>query len=176
MHAVGAEDLGLAVLRLGVAIVMLLHGINHVFGGGKIRGTARWFASLGMRPPLAHAWLASVTEIGSGALLLLGALTPLAAGGVIGTMVVAWISNHRRNGFFIFRPGEGYEYVMILTLAGIALAACGAGRLSIDHLVHAFDPPQWRGLAIGGGAGLGGALLLLLLCWRPGKPATELTK
>ena len=31
-------------------------------------------------------------------------------------MLVAFITNHMKNGFFIFRPGEGYEYVMMLTL------------------------------------------------------------
>ena len=38
----------------------------------------------------------------------------------MGVMTVAWIINHRKNGFFIFRPGEGYEYVMTLTAVGIA--------------------------------------------------------
>jgi len=36
-------------------------------------------------------------------------------------MVVAWIINHRGHGFFIFRPGEGWEYVMTLTLVALAL-------------------------------------------------------
>ena len=36
-------DLALLVLRVGVGVVFLAHGINHVFGGGKIAGTGRWF-------------------------------------------------------------------------------------------------------------------------------------
>src|SRR5579859_2793629 len=122
MSSVSAADVGLLVLRAGVGAVMIAHGFNHVFGGGKIKGTARWFEGLGMRPGALHAWTASATELGAGALLVLGALTPLAAAGVIGVMVVAWVTNHATNGFFIFRPGEGYEYVMTLTLAGVALA------------------------------------------------------
>ena len=50
--------------------VFLAHGINHIFGGGKIAGTGRWFESLGMKPGLLHAWTASLTEIGAGGLLV----------------------------------------------------------------------------------------------------------
>lgn len=122
-------NLGLLLLRLAVGVVFLAHGWNHVFGGGKITGTARWFDSLGMRPGIVHAWTASLTELGAGALLVLGLLTPLAGAGVVGVMLVAWVTNHARNGFFIFRPGEGYEYVMTLTFGGLALAATGGGRV-----------------------------------------------
>src|SRR3954462_1963576 len=108
---------GLLILRVIVGIVMLAHGYNHVFRGGKIAGTGRWFESLGMKPGIVHAWLASLTEVGAGAMLVLGLLMPLAGAGVIGTMLVALITNHMKNGFFIFRPGEGYEYVMTLTFA-----------------------------------------------------------
>src|ERR1039458_2542347 len=101
-------DFALLVLRLTAGAVFLAHGINHVFGGGKIAGTGRWFESLGMRPGRMHAWTASLTEVGSGALLVAGLLTPMAAAGVVGVMLVAWITNHAKNGFFIFRPGEGY--------------------------------------------------------------------
>jgi len=108
-------DAGLLILRCAAAAVCLAHGVNHIFGGGKIAGTGRWFNSLGMKPGIVHAWVASLTEIGSGLLLGLGFLTELGAAGLLGTMLVAWITNHARNGFFIFRPGEGYEYVMILS-------------------------------------------------------------
>jgi putative oxidoreductase len=161
----------LLAFRLALGSVFLAHGINHIFGGGKIAGTGRWFQSLGMRPGWLHAWLASLTEVGSGALLLIGLLTPLAGAGVVGTMVVAWIANHRGHGFFIFRPGEGWEYVMTLTANGLLVATLGPGRWSGDHLVGLFDPPGWTGLAVGAGAGAGGALLLLATFWRPQKPA-----
>jgi len=160
-------DTGLLVLRISLGIVFVAHGYNHIFGGGKIAGTGRWFESLGMRPGWLHAWTASLTEIGSGVLLLLGLFTPLAAAGVIGTMAVAWITNHRKNGFFIFRPGEGYEYVMTLTLAALAIGTAGAGRLSLDHAIGIFDNGSWSGLLISAIAGLAGALGLLVGFWRP---------
>ena len=70
------------MLRIVVGIVFIAHGYNHIFGGGKIEGTGRWFDSLGMKPGSLHAWIASLTELGAGALLILGLLTPLAGAGV----------------------------------------------------------------------------------------------
>lgn len=165
-----AIDLALFLLRLGVGVVMLAHGIRHIFGGGKIAGTAKWFGSMGMRMPLLQAWLASLTEIGAGALLVLGLLTPFGGAGVVGVMGVAWIINHARNGFFIFNPGEGYEYVMTLLLCGIALGTVGPGGWSLDEAFDIVDDLSGTtGLAISLGAGGVGALLLLAAFWRPVK-------
>lgn len=163
-----AIDLALLLFRVAIGAVMLAHGINHVVGGGKIAGTARWFASMGMRPPLVQAWLASLTEIGAGALLVLGLLTPLGAAGVVGVMAVAWAINHRGNGFFIFRPGEGWEYVMTLLVCGLVLGALGPGGWSLDRALDLDDDlTAWTGLVIAAAAGLGGAAALLAACWRP---------
>src|SRR5438067_2135752 len=145
MSAATAADVSQLAFRVALGVVFLAHGYNHIFRGGRIAGTGRWFESLGMRPGIVHAWFASLTELGAGALLLLGLATPLACAGVIGTMLVAWITNHLRNGFFIFRPGEGYEYVMTLTLAAVGLSCLGAGRLSLDHALGWFQPPSWTG-------------------------------
>jgi putative oxidoreductase len=161
-------NLVLLVLRCATGAVMLAHGINHIFGGGKIAGTGRWFASLGMKPGIVHAWLASLTEIGGGSLLVLGLLTPLGGAAVIGVMLVAWITNHRGNGFFIFRPGEGWEYVMTLTFVGLALAVVGPGEWSLDNALDLLDDLVGAtGLAIAAVAGGGGALALLAGFWRP---------
>lgn len=167
MTTSSAADLSLLVLRVALGIVFIAHGYNHFFGGGKIAGTARWFEGLGMRPGILHAWVASVTELGAGALLLAGLLTPLACAGVVGTMLVALITNHLRNGFFIFRPGEGYEYVLTLILAAIGLSGVGPGAWSLDHAAGVFDPPGWLGLGIAVIAGAAGAALTLAGSWRP---------
>jgi putative oxidoreductase len=165
MHAF---DLGLMVLRFSLGAVFLAHGINHIFGGGKIQGTGRWFESLGMRPGWFHAWLASITEVASGSLMVLGLFTPLAGAGIMGTMIVAWITNHRGNGFFIFRPGEGWEYVMTLTMAGFAMCALGSGQWSLDHAAGISGAMSgWDGVWIALGAGVGGAAGLLATFWRP---------
>jgi len=166
----GAANLGLLMLRVAIGVTMIAHGYNHIWGGGKIAGTAGWFESLGMKPGKVHAWLASLTELGAGGLLVLGLLTPLAGGACAGVMLVAWITNHRQNGFFIFRPGEGYEYVMNLFVASLAVAFIGAGEWSLDHAFGiADDLDGWTGAAIGAVVGIGGALALLAAFWRPDK-------
>lgn len=162
-------DLAAALLRAIVGGTMIAHGWNHAFGGGRLPGTARWFESIGIRPGRLHALFATVTELGAGALLLLGLVNALAAAGVVGTMLVALVANHLRNGFFIFRPGEGYEYVMMIIVVGVALAALGPGRYSMDHLLG-LHLDGWWGLLVALVAGGGGAAGLLAACWRP-RPA-----
>ena len=176
MNDVDAVNLALLAFRVGIGIVFLAHGINHIFRGGKIKGTAGWFESLGMRPGIVHAWMASIVEVAAGALLILGFLMPFAAAGVIGTMTVALVTNHLKNGFFIFRPGEGWEYVMTLTFAGLALAVVGPGEWSLDHALDLTDDlavfndlTGVPGLLITASGGFGGAAALLALFWRPAK-------
>lgn len=168
MNDQDAIDLAMLVFRCGVGAVMLAHGINHIVGGGKIQGTARWFGSMGMRQPMMQAWLASLTEVGAGVMLIFGLLTPFGGAGVVGVMAVAWIINHRGNGFFIFRPGEGWEYVMTLLLCGLLLGALGPGEWSLDEALGIRDDlVGWPGLLIAALAGGGGAAVLLAVFWRP---------
>ena len=164
-------DVASIVLRVAIGITMLAHGWNHAFGGGRLPGTARWFESIGIRPGRVHALLATLTELGAGAFVLLGLLTSLSAGAVAGTMLVALVANHLKNGFFIFRPGEGYEYVLMIILVSLALGALGGGRVSIDHAIG-FSLTGWQGLLAAAAIGGGGAFVLLVTCWRPDR-ATE---
>ena len=164
--AVDQWNLGLAILRVAVGGTMVAHGYNHFFRGGKIAGTGRWFASLGMKPGILHAWLASVTELGAGTMLVFGLLTPLAAGACLGVMLVALITNHLKNGFFIFRPGEGWEYVANLAVASLAIGALGPGQWSIDNGID-FVLHGWKGFAAAIVIGVGGSAALLVTFWRP---------
>ena len=159
-------NLGLLMLRVAVGGTMVAHGYNHFFRGGKIAGTGRWFASLGMKPGILHAWLASVTELVAGSMLVLGLLTPLAAGACAGVMFVAWITNHLRNGFFIFRPGEGWEYVANLAVVSLAIGALGPGQWSLDNQID-FVLHGWKGFAAALVIGAGGCAALLVTFWRP---------
>jgi putative oxidoreductase len=159
-------NFALLLLRVVVALMIMAHGYNHIWGGGKIQGTGRWFASMGMKPGILHAWLASITELTCGVLLLLGLLTPVAAGGVLGVMLVAWITAHRKNGFFIFKPGQGWEYVAFISFVCVAIGTLGAGEWSLDD---AFDITYdgWTGLLATLITGVGGAATLLAVFYRP---------
>lgn len=166
-----ALNLVLFVFRAVVGVTFVAHGYNKVKNG--IAGTANWFGTMGMRPPLVQAWAAAGTEIAAGLALAVGLLTPLGGAGVVGTMLVAWVIAHRNNGFFIFLPGGGWEYVMVLLVVGITIGTLGPGEWSLDE---AFG---WRddlvgatGLALSAGLGLAGGALLLATCWRPSRPDT----
>lgn len=154
----------LLLVRVVVGLVMLLHGLNHWRGGGRIEGTARWFTGLGLRQGVLQAWASVVTEVGAGALLVLGLLTPLACAAVISVMLVAGLLAHRPNGFFVFK--DGYEYVLTLAVVALALAVLGPGRWSLDHAAG-IDVTGWTG----GASALGVAVVatggLLGTFWRP---------
>jgi putative oxidoreductase len=161
MHAI---DASLLLIRLVTGLTMLAHAWNHAFGGGKIDGTANWFDKLGLRPGRMHAWLSVLTEAGCGLALAAGFLTPLAAGGLLGTMVVAGVIEHRTHGFFVFR--NGYEYVLMIAVILSAMAISGSGFASADHLIG-FRLDGWPAVGACLGIGVGGAAVLLAACWRP---------
>lgn len=164
-----ATDVVLLLLRVVVGATMIAHGVNHWLGGGRIAGTAGWFTGLGLRHGYAQAWASVVTEIGAGVLLVLGLFTPLAAGAVVGVMLVAGLLAHRTNGFFVFK--EGYEYVLVLAVVAVALGVLGPGRASLDH---AFDitVTGWAGGFTALGLGVASTLGLLAAFYRP-TPAQE---
>lgn len=165
-----AYDLGLLILRLVLGLTMAAHGYNKFFGGGRIKGTAGWFESIGMKPGTFHARVAAGTELSAGLGLAAGLLTPVTAAGFVALMLVAAWTVHRHNGFFIVK--EGWEYNLVLAAAAVALAATGAGRLSLDHALFAgtgfYDLLHgWWGLAIALVLGLGGGVGQLAIFYRP---------
>jgi putative oxidoreductase len=169
----GAFDLALLLVRVTLGAVMIMHGKNHLWGKGGVDGTARWFASLGFKPARVHALMSGYGELAAGAALILGFFTPFACATVIGTMCVAGWAAHRPNGFFIFR--DGYEYVLVIGVAALALAILGPGGMSLDASfgIVDYDDPSDGGLVGRTGGllaligGVGGAAVLLATSWRP---------
>lgn len=160
-------NLALLLIRVVVGITLAAHGYNKFFGGGRIPGTASWFDSMGMKPNgRVHAILAASTEMGAGILFALGLLTPLAAAGFVGLMVVAAWTVHRHNGFFIVK--EGWEYNMVLAVVAVGIAVIGPGEYSLDWalgLDFSFAPTI--AFVMSAVLGLAGGIGLLALCYRP---------
>jgi putative oxidoreductase len=157
-------DFALLVLRVALGLTLAAHGVNKVKGG--LDNAGKWFSSMGMRQGALQARMAAATEIGCGLLLVLGLLTPFAAGGVIGIMIVAGIVAHRNNGFFVFRPGQGWEYVAVIAVAAFALGTIGPGDWSLDHAIG-IDIENWWGAIVSAVLGIGSAAALLAVYWRP---------
>jgi putative oxidoreductase len=118
---------GLLVLRLVVGVTFLLHGIDKL---GDMSGTEQFFASLGIPAPGLMAPFVAITETVGGALLIVGLATPLVGLALAGDMLVALLTAHVDQGFFV--DEGGFELVLLLGGASLAIALTGAGRFSAD--------------------------------------------
>ena len=165
---------GVCVLLMRVALggMIAAHGLNKFFGGGKIAGTASWFDSMGMRPGKFNALVAATTEVGTGVLLIVGLITPLACAALVSLMVVAIVTVHAKNGFFVFNAGQGIEYCLVVAVMAIALGGLGGGTFSIDHVAKVWTFRPAIGLAVAAIVGVGGAALQLATFYRPSKAAS----
>ena len=166
---------GLLILRVVVGAILASHGTQKLFdwwGGHGPRGTAGFFGSLGFRPALPMALMAGAWET-CGALLALGLLTPFAALAIASVMVVAIGAVDWRNG--LFNTNGGYEYLLVIIAAVVALAATGPGRFSLDRLIG-WDgrlSGLWWGIGVLAAATAGGLLVLAMREPQPEPAAAE---
>jgi len=139
-------DIGRTALRLTIGPLFVGHGTQKLFGwfgGHGLDGTAGFFEnSLGLKPGKRHAAAAGASETLGGVLLTLGALTPVAAGLITGTMITAIRNVHAPKGPWVTEGG--YEYNAVLIAAVLALTADGPGRPSVDASVL----PRFKGNAL----------------------------
>lgn len=166
-----ASDAAVLILRVAFGLSMALHGYNKFFGPGGISSTASWFASMGMRAPALQARLAAGTEIGAGFMLAAGLLTPLASSAFIALMIVAIVTTHWKNGYFIFKPGGGWEYCASIIVVALAIGILGAGTASVDNALS-IDFENWGGF-IAGSVGVVAAVAQLGIFYRPTSKAPQ---
>jgi putative oxidoreductase len=135
--------LGKLAIRGVVGPLFIGHGTQKLFGwfgGHGLEGTAGFFESgLGLRPGKRHAATAGLGEAVGGALLTLGALTPLAAAMITGAMATAIRKVHGPKGPWVTEGG--YEYNAVLIAALFALVESGPGTPSVDAAMF----PRMRG-------------------------------
>jgi len=163
---------GLLLLRVVVGMALVGHGTQKLFGwfgGHGPRTTGAFFELGGYRPGTLFAVIAGLSEAGSGSLLALGFLTPLAGAGVIGVMLNAASSLRGRGPWII---NGGWEYTIVLATVGAALALTGPGSVSVDNVLGLEWSTAW---GVGGCAlGIGAAIATLLLR-RPPAATVELS-
>jgi putative oxidoreductase len=137
--------IGLALLRLALAVVFVAHGAHQLFGTlsgpgvgpGGLQNTAAQYAAMQLHPEFLLAVLASVTQLIGGVLIAVGVLTRWAAAALIAYLAIGVWKEHWRWGFFlnwIDAPGRGhgFEYSMVLIAALVCLMLTGGGEWSID--------------------------------------------
>jgi putative oxidoreductase len=125
--------LGIALLRVVIGALFMGHGLQKLagwFGGYGLDATGGAFESMGLRPGKVHATAAGVAETAGGAMLVVGAATPLAAAMLTGVMTTAVEKVHLEKG--VWATDGGYEYNLVLTAALFAITAGGPGALALD--------------------------------------------
>ncbi|MER5326379.1 DoxX family protein [Streptosporangium roseum] len=125
-------DLAALIARLVLGVIFIAHGWQKLRSGG-IDATTAGFATLGVPMPRVAAAFTIAVELGGGILLLLGLLTPLVGFLIAVEMLGAFIFAHMGKGVFVSEGG--FELVGALGSAALLLAAGGAGRFSLDHLI-----------------------------------------
>ena len=153
-------NLGKLALRGVVGPLFVGHGTQKLFGwfgGHGLEGTAGFFESgLGLRPGKRHATAAGLAEALGGALVTLGAATPVAASMIIGAMTTAIRKVHASKGPWVTEGG--FEYNAVLIAAMVALAEAGPGTPSVDSaLFPKMKGTGWALLALA--AGVAGSYL-----------------
>jgi putative oxidoreductase len=96
---------GLAILRVVVGIVFLVHGFQKLFLMG-FDGVAGVMGSLGVPAPGLFAVIVTLVELLGGLALILGLFTRLAAIPLAVDMLVATLTVHLPNGFSVLPNGR----------------------------------------------------------------------
>ena len=135
------SSIALLVLRVVIGITFLAHATQKL---NDVAGFERAFASMGIPAPELMVPLVSVTEVVCGLLLIAGLATPLAGVALAANMVVAFLTAHAGNGFFV--EDGGGELVLLLGAGCVALALTGAGRFSADASIGLRARPgaEWK--------------------------------
>lgn len=104
----------------------------------------------------------------AGLLLVTGLFVPSAAGALCATMIVAIVVAHRKNGFFVFNDGQGWEYCALIAVTSVVIGGLGGGRVSLDN-AFGFEYSGTWGFGAAFFLGVGGATLHLATSYRPPK-------
>jgi putative oxidoreductase len=159
MQAPGAVDpqlfdLGLFLIRVVLGLIFAAHGAQKLFGwfgGYGLTGTGGFLEQLGFRPGKRYATAAALSEFTGGLLFALGFLGAVGPALIVSVMIVAIVTVHRKNPFFV--ATNGIEHPLIFATVAVGIALTGPGRYSLDYAVGDYrlltPTVTWVILAIG---------------------------
>lgn len=124
------KPVALLFLRLGLAVIFIFHGYPKLFGHAGQYLDA--FGHMGF--PRYFAYVAGVLEFFGGLLLIVGLFTRIAGLLLAIEMAIAIWRVHLPQGTFL--DVHNYELPLALFVGAFALAAVGAGMISLDHLLY----------------------------------------
>ncbi|MDP9998647.1 MULTISPECIES: DoxX family protein [Pseudarthrobacter] len=120
----------LTILRVALGFLFAAHGFQK-FNEWTIAGTQAAFTQMGVPAANLTAPLVAGLELVGGIALILGVLTRVVAALLAVNMIGALFLVHAAAG--VFADKGGYELVLLLGAAALALALTGAGRVSVDR-------------------------------------------
>lgn len=122
------NHMGIVILRLGVGIMMLTHGIPKLMLLLEGKG-ADWLNPLGIGPTLSLA-LSCFAELGCSCAIIVGFLTRLASLVlIINFWVIVFVVDAAA-------PWNNMELAVLYLIIYASLLCSGAGHYSIDHLLR----------------------------------------
>lgn len=125
-----------ALLRAGLGIILIPHGMQKLFGsfgGMGLNGFAALFDKLGYSPGMFWTWVVGGTEFIGGILLVLGLFTRISAAAQVIFMINAIWFTANSAGFFWTKGGM--EYPLLIGLAALYVLAQGGGAYSLDRKI-----------------------------------------
>jgi putative oxidoreductase len=118
-------DLGIALLRISLGVMLIAHSVVLKYFVYTLPGTAQFFQSIGLPAPLAYVVFA--IEAITGVALVLGIGTRYAAAAVVPVLMGAG------NGWVFSGTHGGWEYPLYLSVLAIAQILLGEGALALSR-------------------------------------------
>lgn len=125
----GNPFLGITLIRVVVGLTFFLHGWQKLFTNG-IDGVGGFFGSVGIPAAPVAAIIVTFLELLGGLALILGIGTRLVSVLFVFEMLVALLTVHLANGFFV--TNNGIELVLLLGVVSAGLALAGPGLYALD--------------------------------------------
>jgi putative oxidoreductase len=129
MNQTSLTTTAVTMLRCILGLLFAAHGWQK-FNEFTIAGTQASFAKMGVPAAEIAAPTVAGLELAGGIALILGILTRVVAALLAVDMLGALFLVHAPAG--IFASAGGYELVLLLAAAALAVALTGAGRISVD--------------------------------------------
>ena len=116
------------ILRVATGLIFAAHGWQKLQMG--VPGVSGFLAGLGFPLPDLFAVLLIAAELVGGILLILGAFTHWVAKILAVVALVALVTVHLGNGFFV--SGGGYEFILLILAASVSVMITGPGKWALD--------------------------------------------
>ncbi len=118
------------LVRVVVGIMFLMH-VSVKFKAGPEAVAAGAMAHAGLQPALIFAYAAIILEAAGGVALIIGLFTRFFAAALAIEMAIALLFVHLPKGYAA--GAGGYEYVLLIGVALLAIAMRGGGPYSVDQ-------------------------------------------